>query len=252
MPTPLTFLNRYKNIRVSYTSSTGSVCRTLSANVQLKTYFMMNWADGTDERTDYNVMVSGGGRSNWYQDNKHQIQSAAMGKGSPEGYRLALEWAVMSRKIASPTQSSIQAFCDSRLGIDCSGFVTNYLIAKGKKPDNHTTQRNTSAASYYSATKAVNDPTAIRQGDLLVWMSGNNVMQGPGHIAVVESYRPQCVVGGNMCVCEATGTSGANPKLLDSMYEVEAITDKGGRVPCMILTVKRHGMSGSRVAVMRY
>jgi hypothetical protein len=43
----------------------------------------------------------------------------------------------------------------------------------------------------------------------------------------------------------------ASPKLLDSMYTVERIIDKGSGVPVMILVVKRHGTSGSRVAVMR-
>jgi hypothetical protein len=59
------------------------------------------------------------------------------------------------------------------------------------------------------------------------------------------------MVGGNMRVVEATGASGASPKLLDSMYSVEQIISKGGAVPCMILVVKRHGVSGSRVAVIR-
>jgi hypothetical protein len=54
-----------------------------------------------------------------------------------------------------------------------------------------------------------------------------------------------------MRVVEATGASGANPKLLDSMYSVERIIPKAGAVPVMILVVKRHGVSGSRVAVIR-
>jgi hypothetical protein len=111
--------------------------------------------------------------------------------------------------------------------------------------------RNTSAASYYKVANALNDSNAVRQGDLLVWMNGNAVKTNPGHIAVVESYVPQCMVGGNMRVVEATGADGANPKLLDSMYTVEQIVNKGNGVPVMILVVKRHGKSGSRVAVMR-
>jgi hypothetical protein len=97
----------------------------------------------------------------------------------------------------------------------------------------------------------VNDSFAIRQGDLLVWMNGNSVKRNPGHIAIVQSYRAACVEGGNMHVVESTGASGANPKLLDSMYTVEQIINQGGAVPVMILVVKRHGVSGSRVAVIR-
>jgi hypothetical protein len=114
------------------------------------------------------------------------------------------------------------------------------------------TVRNTSAASYFTAASAINDPNKVRAGDLLVWMEGNSVKPNPGHVAVVESYVAQSMVGGNMRVVEATGASGANPKLLDSMYAVERIIPKGGAaVPSMILVVKRHGASGSRVAVVR-
>ena len=82
-------------------------------------------------------------------------------------------------------------------------------------------------------------------------MDGNLVRTNPGHVAVVGSFVPQCVAGGNMRVVEATGAPGANPKLLDSMYTVESIVPKGGTVPVMILVVKRFGVPGSRVAVMR-
>ena len=55
-----------------------------------------------------------------------------------------------------------------------------------------------------------------------------------------------------MRVVEATGSRHARPKLLSSMYEVEDIIDPGRGVSAMILVVKRHGISGSRVAVIRY
>ncbi len=251
MPSPVEFMRLYRNLSVPYVQDTGRVCREARATIQLRKYFMMDWDAGTEELTDYNL-VTGGGRGNtWFRTNREQIQNAAMGKGAPRDYELALEWAVISQKIRNPSESTIQTFCDDRLGIDCSGFVTNYLIANGKKADTATVRRNTSAASYYSASKAVNDPTAVRQGDLLVWMTGNTVKRGPGHVAVVESYRAQSVEGGNMRVVEATGAAGATPKLLDSMYTVERIIDRGGAVPVMILVVKRHGVSGSRVAVIR-
>lgn len=99
---------------------------------------------------------------------RESILNAAMGKGSPRDYELALEWAAASGKVPNPTQAAIQAFCDERLGIDCSGFVTNYLVACGKKPNSPSIVRNTNAASYFSTSHAVNDSTDIRQGDLLV------------------------------------------------------------------------------------
>jgi hypothetical protein len=252
MPTPIEFMNRYRNLKVNVVieDPVSRVCRNGSYPVQLKKYFMMDWADGTEERRDFNTVTSGSRNDLWFRENRERIRAAAMGKGAPQDYELALEWAVRSGKIAHLSQATVQAYFDDHLGIDCSGFVTNYLIACGKKTYSLDTVGNTSAASYYNGTK-VNDPSQIRQGDLLVWMNGNAVKTSPGHVAVVESYTPQSMIGGNMRVVEATGASGANPKLLDSMYAVEGIIPKGGAVPTMILVVRRHGVSGSRVAVIR-
>ena len=253
MPTPVQFMKQYRNLQISVgvDDSAARICRTVTYRVQLKKYFMMNWTDGTEERRDYNKVTRGSKNDKWFTENKARIRDAAMGKGAPADYELALEWAVRSKILENPTQASLQTYLDEHLGIDCSGFVTNYLIACNKKPGSSKTVRNTNAASYFNVAKAVNDPARIARGDLLVWMRGNNVKRSPGHIAVVDSYVPQSRVGGNMRVVEATGAGGANPKLLDSMYSVERIIDKGAGVPAMILVVKRHGRSGSRVAVMR-
>lgn len=253
MPTPVEFMQRYRQIRVNAAQEdpVSGVCRTATHSVQLKTYFLMDWQDGTEERRDYNAVTRGSRSDAWFNTNKDRIRNAAMGKGAPQDYELALEWAVRSNKIATINQATLQRYCDERLGIDCSGFVTNYLVACGKRAYSSQLVRNTGAASYFQPARAVNDPSQVRQGDLLVWMSGNSVMRSPGHIAVVDSYAPHSAVGGNMRVVEATGASGARPKLLDSMYTVERIIPRGGAVPAMILVVKRHGRSGSRVSVMR-
>ena len=254
MVTPVNFMNQYRNLKVPapFEDAVRRMSTVVTHTVQLRKYFMMNWNAGTEESNDYNAVTSGGSLSNaWFQANKEAIRTAAMGKGAPRDYELAMEWAVRSGKVSNPTQTSLQTYCDAHLGIDCSGFVTNYLIANQKRTASASVQRNTSAASYYSAARAVNDPARIVQGDLLVWMTGNAVKTDPGHVAVVESYVPQSRPGGSMRAVEATGAAGATPKLLDSMYTVEQIIPKAGAVAAMILVVKRHGVSGSRVVVIR-
>jgi len=253
MPTPVEFMRQYRNLSVNAVieDAAARVSRAGTHIVQLRKYFMMNWTAGTEEMHDYGAVTQGSTANTWFRQNRDRICTAAMGKGAPQDYELALEWAVRSNKIPTVNQATLQTYCDEHLGIDCSGFVTNYLCACGKKVYSSHTVRNTSAASYYSAAGAVNDAMQVRQGDLLVWMDGNSVRTSPGHIAVVDSYSARSMAGGNMRVVEATGASGANPKLLDSMYAVEQIIPKAGVVPVMILVVKRHGVSGSRVAVIR-
>jgi hypothetical protein len=253
MPTPVEFMQRYRNIRVNAAidDPAAGMTRLGTHLVQLRKYFMMNWADGTEQRSDFNAVTSGDNKNAWFKQNREAIKTAAMGKGRPDDYALALEWAIRSGKIPNVTQATLQLFFDDHLGIDCSGFVTNYLISAGKRSNTDAILRNTSAASYYSTSAAINDPSQVRQGDLLVWMNGNSVKTDPGHVAVVESYSAQSLAGGNMRVVEATGATGANPKLLDSMYRVDQVTPRGNSAPAMILNVTRHGVSGSRVVVVR-
>ena len=252
MPTPVEFMKQYRNLNVNVVidDPVAKMSRIVTHCVQLRKYFMMNWADGTEQRRDYNEVTQGSKDDVWFQTNKARIRTAAMGKGAPVDYELALEWAVRSKKIPVVNQATLQSYCDEHLGIDCSGFVTNYLVARGKRSYSMDLVTGTSAMSYYNAGTAVNDPGNVQAGDLLVWMEGNSVKSNPGHVAVVESYMAQSMAGGNMRVVEATGAPGANPKLLDSMYIVEQIIPKGGMVPAMILVVKRHGTTG-RVVVRR-
>ncbi len=169
MPTPVAFMRQYRDLKAiaGIEDDAAKMTRLVTHRVQLRKYFMMDWADGTEERRDYNTVTRGSKHDTWFNANKARIRNAAMGKGAPQDYELALEWAVRSGKIANIDQSTLQTFCDNHLGIDCSGFATNYLIACGKKAYSSQTVRNTGAASYYNSANAVNNSSKIRQGDLL-------------------------------------------------------------------------------------
>lgn len=181
---PLDLLRAYRNLEVeiSVNDAAGQVCRLTTCKVKLREYFMMDWTAGTDERNNYDLVSAGSRRNTWFQTHKDRIRNAAMGKGAPRDYELALEWCVRAGKLPLINPVTLQNFSDNSLGIDCSGFANNYLIAAGKKTYSNNTVRNTGAASYYDTARAINDPLQIRRGDLLVWMSGNRVMRGPGHV----------------------------------------------------------------------
>lgn len=253
MPTAVEFMRQYRNLQVNFPidDPVRRMTRVGTCTAQIRKYFMMSWKEGTEELKDFNDVTGGGARNAWFRTNGERIKNAAMGKGAPGDYALALEWAVRSGKIKNPNAISVQAYSDSHLGIDCSGFVSNFLIASGKRVYDKKLVLGTPAAAYFNMGMPVNDPTQVKPGDLLVFMTGNIAKTDPGHVAVVESYVAQSRPGGNMRVVEATGAAGANPKLVDSMYDVEQVVPMGGAVPCMILVVKRFGQSGFRVAVRR-
>jgi hypothetical protein len=60
----------------------------------------------------------------------HQILHRAVnpfyGKGSPEDCQIVLQLAVLLRRVRS--KSELQSYCDANLGLDCNGFVGNYLF----------------------------------------------------------------------------------------------------------------------------
>ena len=272
--TPYDFMLKYRSLYVTYESRSEQIAdhpvdttpQIITSSIHMTKYFMMNWDEGSKQLKEYHLVAgkARGGKSKdsqaraktaneWYEQYKENIKTAAMGKGSPEDYRLALEWAIRSGKIPNPNTTTVQDYCFKHLGLECSGFATNYLVACGKREYSAELLRNTNAASYYNPAQAINDAEAIQQGDLLVWMKGAKAKTGPGHIAVVDTA-PSKSFPTKMRVCEATANAHARPKILGSWYDILEVTPKGNKKlgnKVMILKLKRHGTSGDRVCVIR-
>ena len=136
MPSPVAFMNRYRNLAVQsgFEDESAGMSRRVTHRVKLRKYFMMNWAAGTEQRMDYDFVRSGSRKNRWFATHAERIKNAAMGKGAPGDYELALQWAILSGKISDVGHIGLQTYCDQHLGIDCSGFVTNYLIACMARP----------------------------------------------------------------------------------------------------------------------
>src|SRR3954469_14094137 len=118
MLTPLEFMTRYRNLTVDAAIDDPVARMSRLITARITKYFMMDWTAGTHERADYNTVTSGSDTVAWFKANKERIRNAAMGKGAPGDYELALSWAVRSKKIPVITQTAVQAYCDQHLGID--------------------------------------------------------------------------------------------------------------------------------------
>jgi hypothetical protein len=55
----------------------------------------------------------------------HRVVNPFFGKGSPEDCQIVLQLAVLLRK---RTKADLQRYCDDYLGLDCNGFVGNFLF----------------------------------------------------------------------------------------------------------------------------
>ncbi len=198
--TPLQFLSQYRNLRVTVNDASklnGTLGQT-TYTVQLKTYYQYSLNPGADA-SHYSVATAGPAAGKTKANRMPHSGIPRIRKAHHGGrvrqtrrrriMKLALQWAVMSGKIKNPSQSTIQQWSDAHLGIDCSGFAANYLIASGKRVYSYDLLVNHSnASSYFNTATPVNDPLDVRRGDLLLFIKPG------GHIAVVESL-PGAVEG---------------------------------------------------------
>jgi hypothetical protein len=125
------------------------------------------------------------------------------GKGSPEGISQALRLAV-ALEMTDATHAALQKFCDENIGLDCSGFVGNYLRHKGLGPDLGPSSKVSAFAPPAYRVKELSD---IRAESVIVWESGSHVaivdrvdrtmgkMDGTVHAWVAESTGSQRIGG---------------------------------------------------------
>lgn len=107
LPIQLHVGDRYRHLKVNVVieDPVARVSRVSTHLVQLRKYFMMDWTNGTEEKLDYNAVTRGSKDDAWFQANKQRIRTAAMGKGAPQDYELALEWAVRHLVVRGPDAS---------------------------------------------------------------------------------------------------------------------------------------------------
>ena len=107
------------------------------------------------------------------------LRMCAVGKGPPDVVAAYLR--LVARY--GMAKAGLQAFADDgarNIGIDCSGFVTNYFIARGAKERTVEVLDNTPARSYDEAARRRSQLEDVAIRDVMVWHDG-------GHVAVIDS-----------------------------------------------------------------
>jgi hypothetical protein len=103
------------------------------------------------------------------------LAAVSMGKGSPSAIKVYLRLAV---RYGFATSEGLQNFVDHYLGIDCSGFVSNYLVAVGRLAPQQVV--NTNARSYDVVTSRRRTVEDVKPLDILVW-------EDHTHVAIIDS-----------------------------------------------------------------
>ncbi|MBL8228671.1 MAG: hypothetical protein JNL98_09345 [Bryobacterales bacterium] len=193
---PLKMMNIYHSLTVSFLSTMNGeeVMRTVHP-VKLRTYFMVPINTESPKYEEYKARkdlwfdtIKAGLKktrgSQYDKSERGMLQMAYSGKGFPEEYELALEFAAGTGQCgAFPEIAGIQAHCDTHFGIDCSGFVNAYFLRKHRQP--HSEAK--SIASRERAgipRKSIQD---VQMDDCLLWTTEDGaLLENPGHIAVVH------------------------------------------------------------------
>jgi hypothetical protein len=182
------------------------------------------------------------------------------GKGSPEDCQIVLQLAVLVAKKHKPRKdrADLQSYCDTHLGLDCNGFVGNYLWHEraGNSWDTEAGNRNVGPSSTIDSImksghfiSKIEDMNAAKT-HLLAQVDGANVIipggARVGHITMTEPnrYMSQSFVFNSFggldlrmatrqniyghpayWVLESTGGKG----LVDSWYAFQPVQDRRGR-----------------------
>lgn len=201
------------------------------------------------------------------------------GKGSPEDCQIVLQLAVLVAKKHKPrkNQADLQKYCDTHLGLDCNGFVGNYLwheragnawdVDPGHKDVGPSSTIDSIMKAGHFISK-IGDMNAAKM-HLLAQVDGANVIipggARVGHITVTEPnrYMSQSFVFNSFggldlrmatrqqiyghpayWVVESTGGKG----LVESWYAFQPVHDKRGKDVPGVFKVFR-GSKGSELTV---
>lgn len=163
------------------------------------------------------------------------IQAAFSGKGSPEGIAKVLElvakhdlwevgypeWGADLKKQAVPMGKKLEQYCDKMIGLDCLGFVVNYVqsqenLLRDISPLNADLHN-------FRATPFLPRSTMLEfhTGDIVVWN------EPPRHIAVIGSRPALSLVPGFPIVMAAADSNFGPEGLVTANFYLKPKGDPG-------------------------
>jgi len=183
---------------------------------------------------------------------RYRVVSPFYGKGSPEDCQIVLQLAVLLRPNVG--KSTLQAYCNSHLGLDCNGFVGNYIFRVLRGNGWRSNVSDSAIGPSSTITQIMNGPGGVVVHDVDEMVpnrlyvlaevdSSNRIIPGgpsstPGHIVITEPGRyinsfmsmnlDPAVSGavGNPAFWGAESTGGIG--LVQSWYVIRQLTN-GGR-----------------------
>jgi hypothetical protein len=124
-----------------------------------------------------------------------KILQPFQGKGSPEEIEMVLKLAV-GCGLLNPTLGDLQRYCDENIGLDCNGFVGNYVRAEGHA----TLTPGTHISRFHSTGTKRAAISEIQVRDLIVFTNNS-------HIMVIDSITSNAADSFECLVAESCGSN---------------------------------------------
>jgi hypothetical protein len=213
--TPVSYMGVYRHLAVSYNPPDGDALSEVYADVHI--YLNENLRDngrasnfrtGRDrllrDMCELNSDVNPEFQFNWAD--RLAFTPTFSGVGSPEQCALTLQYALSFGHV---TPAGLTDYCDNdpKVGVDCVGFVSNFLKAFNRYPRlasmNHFRDLRRRRFGF-SGDPGVRDNQAIQPNDILYWrqQDGSDPTRFR-HVAIVDSVQPE---SRQMTVVESSGS----------------------------------------------
>jgi len=209
MITPSDYAAQYRNLQVAFPDGTvqvtieryhiGEADEEAGKLVQaVKEHYQAGIKK--DPAFTLDLIVDGAPVSLTYNQVKVHVIAPFYGKGSPQDCQVAAQLAVITNRT---TRTNLPRYCDTYLGLDCSGFVGNYLFhVRGKQPwqvvakDKVDLGPASTMDAFVKAGHPVKDVSTINPANLHLFVEVNSALQvipggsgGAGHIVITEPNR---------------------------------------------------------------
>lgn len=196
------------------------------------------------DKSEYVVIGSGakGGIIDPFQGqnilyNSGELLQVFDGKGSPDQISRALTFAAdlgvvseMLKRSYPSTQADVQRFADKYIGMDCNGFVGNYLKASGIGDLGPSSD----VYKFAPAARRKKRLEDVRAGDVLVWMKTES---SASHVAIIDSVLIEHRDNGQLKALECIIVESCGSSRDTSSAQLKADTDGLGDTVYVITKV---------------
>ncbi len=209
---PSQYKSRYINLRVDIAaaiSTPDAACQNEVQTVSIRSYRNASMDSGSvqDEK---NRLVSLMRRNRYSRSDRVAVARSFSGKATVAQCQRAVA-AIWQLGLA--TSTTLQSYCDTYLGLDCSGFVNNYFLHA-----HNLQERNINSYYQCGRTNLRENFSEFRNKDVLIWCDNQGHLNGSRgrHIAVIDRVREMSMTGNDLeaSVVESTGSLG----LVESIY----------------------------------